>query len=168
MLPSPLALGEHAGIKLNLLHKTIVDGKAYYYLDADDSGGRGADDSIAYAPLTALLNSGSRVDDTQTTGHDGTDDARSVIITIDDASYTLILPTREELTTIAEASATGTDAYGTPGNWFATPYWSSEINNNSHYTVAVSRSYDVRESGDTSKFHVTFQVIGFPLEETPP
>ena len=173
MLPSSLALGEHAGagINLKLLHKTIIDGKAYYYLDADDSGARGGGDAIAYAPLNALLNGGSRVDDTQTTGHDGTDDARSVIITTSDASYTLILPTKEELEIISDASAGEADdnSYGAPSNWFGSAYWSSGISTlQGHFTVAVSRDYEERGRTDASPAHVTFQVIGFPPEETSP
>ena len=109
--PATLKFGTVSGIALNFIFPVTSGGKTYYYLDRDDSGGfHGGNlvfttpyDGVTVSQLKSLLTDGSNIDDTQTEGHNGRDDNRSVIVrsligeeVIGD-EYTLILPTIPEL-----------------------------------------------------------------------
>ena len=79
-----LNLTSDEGTNLNLTGRHKRNGKLYYYLS----------DRITHTALDNLLNNGANTTDTQESGrHNGSDDARSVIID----GYALILPTVAEI-----------------------------------------------------------------------
>ena len=98
-----LALGTVSGVNLNLIFpKTTLGGEIYYYLDHGGGGTSGNTDAVSHDLLDTLFNNGMDTTDTQEgSDHDGTDDARSVIVD----GYTLILPTVAELTAFANDSS---------------------------------------------------------------
>ena len=97
--PAILALGTHSDINLNLiLPGTTTDGKIYYFLDASGNGEAGATDKLMYPSLAPLLNSGGANPlVTQEGAHDGSDDERSVIVSVSGSDYAVVLPTIAEL-----------------------------------------------------------------------
>ena len=110
-------------INLNLIFPITVNDKTYYWLDnngngvADDSN-TGITDRISHQALDRLLNGGDDTVDTQPDGHDGRDDARSVIV----GDSVLILPTRAEFRALRSSlSATA------PAGWSNARYWTSTL-----------------------------------------
>ena len=149
--PATLTLGTHSGIMLNLiLPVTTADGKTYYYLDQTNNGQAGnSADRVVLSALDNLLNGGNDTDVTQEGTHDGSDDARSVII----GSDVLILPT------VAELRSLSTDQSGTPPNWTVSFYAASNrVDENSHNAVEL-RSRRVTIGSDTNIRYVAFQVL---------
>ena len=91
-------LGDNS-INLNLIFPVTDNGKTYYYLDnipngIAEHGGLQRGDRVTHTVLDRFLNNGSDTRNTQTDseGHDGSDDQRSVII----GDTVLILPTPAE------------------------------------------------------------------------
>ncbi|BBU68776.1 hypothetical protein ICHIJ1_19900 [Fluviibacter phosphoraccumulans] len=124
VLPSTLDLSTVSGVRLNLIAGNTVNGKIYYYLDANGNGATDSGDTINHNLLDGLLNGGSDTVDTQTSGAvKGVDDARTVIVN----GFTLVLPTLTELHALYTAvdAANGATASGVPSGWNSDYYWSA-------------------------------------------
>ena len=145
-----LDFDEHEGINLNLAHRHQRNGKVYYYLDRDDDSIPPHNDQVSHTLLDNLLNNGDHTENTQLTGHDGSDDERSVII--DD--YALVLPTVTEILAFFANN-------GVPDGWNNRgPYWSAELRENQRHSLITIRSgINTASARDNAEFHVFFQVL---------
>ena len=116
---SRINLGNHANILLNLINRHKRNGKVYYYLDHYTNNSPDNNDQIPHALLDALLNNGNGTVDTQSDGHNGSDDARSVII----GDYALVLPTIAEIQDFFNENSNIPDGWQNNGAsyWSATP-----------------------------------------------
>ena len=92
--PDVIDLGIQNGVNLNLINKTELGGKTYYYVDIDEDGLVPATqtDTISGNQLDALFNPGNHTTATQEGNHNGIDDARSITI----GDYAVVLPTFAE------------------------------------------------------------------------
>ena len=90
---------EGTGINLELTDRHKRAGKVYYRLDHGPDNSLRREDRVNHNLLDNLLNGGFDTINTQLGGHDGSDDARSVII--DD--YAFVLPTIDEILAFREA-----------------------------------------------------------------
>ena len=163
-----LILGEHAGVNLNLTGRHKRDGKVYYYLDSNPNNSADGQDSINHNLLDDLLNNGDDTGNTQPTGHNGSDDERSVIID----GYALVLPTAQEMQAFFANN-------GVPDGWYsAGPYWSATFEGTGQHRIVglVNGSFRINTPAeDTADFHVFFQVltaqrtiaVDFPAEQLP-
>ena len=154
--PATLTLDVVSGVDLNLKFPVITaDGKIYYYLDADNSGEGDSPDLLNHAVLDNLLNNGVDTEDTKEGVHDGSDDARSVIV----GAYTLILPTLAELRTLR------TDQSNTyPFNWGNGFYRSAtraSVGNltNRHRIYDLGAASERVVNDDSTEAYVAFQVL---------
>ena len=107
-----LSFGTRAGLTLNLILPTTVNGKVYYFLDNDGDGSASTADRFSHQDLNNLLNNGERTIITQEGNHNGSDDARSVII----RNYALILPTEREYGSI-NSQYFGITSHSAPPGW---------------------------------------------------
>ena len=116
---SRIDLGNHANILLNLINRHKRNGKVYYYLDHYTNNSPDNNDQIPHAFLDALLNNGNGTVDTQSDGHNGSDDERSVII----GDYALVLPTIAEIQDFFNENSNIPDGWQNNGAsyWSATP-----------------------------------------------
>ena len=99
-LPDALDLGAHSGINLNLIFKTVLGDKTYYFVDHDENGQvvPSTGDRQTYTVWDNLLNPGGHTMATQDGVHTGSDDARSAVID----GYAVLLPTHAELVAVRE------------------------------------------------------------------
>ena len=154
--PATLTLDVVSGVDLNLKFPVITaDGKIYYYLDADNSGEGDSPDLLNHAVLDNLLNNGVDTEDTKEGVHDGSDDARSVIV----GAYTLILPTLAELRTLRTDQD---DTY--PFNWGNGFYRSAtraSVGNltNRHRIYDLGAASERVVNDDSTEAYVAFQVL---------
>ena len=112
--PLNLNYGTVADINLNLILPVIVNGKLYYFLDNNGDSFASEADEILLQPLYDLLNNGEQTSATQgRNNHDGSDDARSVIL----FGSTLILPTLNEYTLISLQYHGTVTEDGAPPGW---------------------------------------------------
>ena len=149
-------------INLNLILPITVNGKTYYWLDNNGNGradiGTDIRDRISHDTLDSLLNKGSDTVDTQTQrlgGHDGRDDARSVVI--DDS--VLILPTVAEFMVLRNGLSNTLLA-----RWPDTAYWTSTLGRLAAHHIqyrAVGTS-PTSEVPDHSPRTTIFQVLPAP------
>ena len=151
--PSILRLGAVNGIDLTLLGPTTLNGKTYYYWDRSGDGLSDSADAVSHNDLDTLLNNGDDTLDTQSDGHIGDDDARSVIIADNLASYTLVLPTTTELSDLLSSHS--------PPGWSDIAYWSATQgpNTETHETIAYGNGTDDGSVSDTNRRWVAFQLL---------
>ena len=109
-----LSFGTRADLTLNLILPITVNGKVYYFLDNNADGIASTADRIRQESLYNLLNNGEQSIITQEGNHNGSDDARSVII----RNYALILPTLNEYKPINRQHF-GVTEDSTPPGWLA-------------------------------------------------
>ena len=149
---------EETGINLSLIARHKRDGKVYYYLNHHNLSAANFADRITHALLDNLLNGRNDTTDTQEPGrHDGSDDARSVIID----GYALILPTLTEIQAFRAA-----ENFVAPDGWANSEfYWSATIlpgSNDMHHRISLHNS-DMASSGRdneaTDRSYVFFQVL---------
>ena len=154
-----LNFGDREGIRLILINRHKRDGKVYYYLNHNNLNPAAEfGDRITHALLDNLLNGGNDTTDTQEPGrHDGSDDARSVIID----GYALILPTLTEIQAFRAA-----ENFVAPNDWANSEfYWSATIlpgSNDMHYRISLHNSDMASPGGDdvaTDRSYVFFQVL---------
>ena len=145
-------------INLNLTNRNQRNGKVYYYLDRHGDSIPDSRDQASHRLLDNLLNGGADTIDTQPDGHNGSDDARSVII--DD--YALVLPTFDEIQAFF--------ATGIPGGWAQSEgdnYWAAGISRVSgmifHDFVSINAGGVASrfrfQDSDTRSYYVFFQVL---------
>ena len=151
--PSILRLGTVNGIDLTLLGPVTLNGKTYYYWDRSGDGLSDNADAVSHNDLDTLLNNGDDTLDTQSDGHIGDDDARSVIIANNLASYTLVLPNTTELSGLLSSHS--------PPGWSDIAYWSATQgpNTETHETIAYGNGTDDGSVSDTSRRWVAFQLL---------
>ena len=151
--PSILRLGAVNGIDLTLLGPVTLNGKTYYYWDRSGDGLSDNTDAASHDELDTLLNNGDDTLDTQSGGHIGDDDARSVIIANNLASYTLVLPNTTELSGLLSSHS--------PVGWSDIAYWSATPgpNTETHETIAYGNGADDGSVSDTSRRSVAFQLL---------
>ena len=151
--PSILRLGAVNGIDLTLLGPTTLNGKTYYYWDRSGDGLSDSADAVSHNDLDTLLNNGDDTFDTQSDGHIGDDDARSVIIADNLASYTLVLPNTTELNGLLSSHS--------PDGWSDIAYWSATQgpNTETHETIAYGNGTDDGSVSDTNRRWVAFQLL---------
>ena len=151
--PSILRLGTVNGIDLTLLGPVTLNGKTYYYWDRSGDGLSDNADAVSHNDLDTLLNNGDDTFDTQSDGHIGDDDARSVIIANNLASYTLVLPNTTELNGLFSSHS--------PPGWSDIAYWSATRgpNTETHETIAYGNGTDDGSVSDTSRRWVAFQLL---------
>ena len=142
-----------ASINLNLTGRYKIDGKVYYYLDSNPNNSADVQDQINHNLLDALLNGGDDTGNTQSTGHNGSDDARSVIID----GYALVLPTITEIRAFF-------DNNGIPDGWEdgnGASYWSATTTMlEQHNIIILAGTFiGIPSAADTADFHVFFQVL---------
>ena len=155
--PAALTLGTVSGVNLNLKFPVITaDGKIYYYLDTDNNGNGDSPDLLNHTVLDVLLNNGDDTVNTKEGMHDGSDDARSVIV----GAYTLILPTFTELQTLR------TDQGNThPFNWGNGFYRSATRPSVGNLANRHHRLYDLGDASEQvvsdsgTEAYVAFQVL---------
>ena len=147
-----LNFGNREGINLNLtgLHKR--NGKVYYYLDRNGNSNPDDLDRITHTLLDNLLNNGDHTVNTQSDGHDGSDDARSVIID----NYTLVLPTVTEIQAFLAA--------GIPDGWSDSGfYWAAGLGSHHFDPVRHEGVHIATNSGvagvENANYSVFFQVL---------
>ncbi|MET0083320.1 MAG: cadherin domain-containing protein, partial [Sedimenticola sp.] len=156
--PREITLGEHDGVKLNLVDPITVNGKTYYYLDVSGDGVGGAGDAVTHNLLDDLLNGG--IDTHGTLPLIGTDNSRSIEID----GYKLTLPTTYELKKLYKAL--DGDA---PEDWANGDYWSADkslfgMRPAYHATVDLE-DWDVQSKNDGSQNFVVFEVTDKPAPE---
>ena len=151
--PSILRLGAVNGIDLTLLGPTTLNGKTYYYWDRSGDGLSDNADAVSHDELDTLLNNGDDTLDTQSGGHIGDDDARSVIIADNLASYTLVLPNTTELSGLLSSHS--------PVGWSDIAYWSATPgpSTETHETIAYGNGTNDGNVSDTSRRSVAFQLL---------
>ena len=157
-----LSFGTRAGLTLNLILPITVNGKVYYFLDNNGDGSASTADRILLQPLRDLLNNGGLLMPTQQGNHDGSDDARSVII----RNYALILPTFNEYGSISQQyhGMVGTED-GTPPGWFRNDFYHTSrafagFDVNQLFDFDVSNDEGLEKVGNLMIPRVTaFQVI---------
>jgi hypothetical protein len=144
-LTDTLDLGTVSGQRLNLVAKAIgASGKVYYHIDDNGDGLADRFDYVKHEDLDTLFNGGA-----DTTGASnptaGQDTERSVIVN----GYTLVLPTRAEISAELENSRGWFVAYGWPTT--AMPYWTADLastgNPSNHFQVSANNliTYSSRE-----------------------
>ena len=158
---------DSSGIDLNLLFPVTGNGKTYYYLNNSGNGiadfgsfaGPDNGDRVTHSALDNLLNDRDDTVNTQTDrpgGHDGSDDARSVII----GNTAVILPTPAEFQALRAVTS------ATPAGWWSgvdNNYWTSnrtESNKHSHYKFPTDTVADTFGTDGDLNF-VAFQVLTF-------
>ncbi len=110
------------------------------------------DDAITHDALDTLLNSGTDTDVTQEGMHNGSDDARSVIVN----EYTVILPTYDELSTF-----TASPGYATlPASLRAATIWSADRVADEQHDAWFGGRRTPRN--DTNDHNVFFEVQSSP------
>ena len=159
-----------ANINLKLTDRNQRNGKVYYYLDHNFTIPRSnSSDILSHNSLDGLFNDRADTIDTQSNGHIGNDDKRSVIID----GYALVLPTATEIQAFFANN-------GVPDGWTDTgSYWSaSSPEPNQHNIIILSDGTlvpGIPSASDTSGFYVFLQVltaqrtivVDFPASQTP-
>ena len=153
---SRLSLGNHANILLSLINRHKRNGKVYYYLDHYTNNSPDNNDQIPHALLDALLNNGNGTVDTQSDGHNGSDDERSVII----GDYALVLPTIAEIQDFFNENSNIPDGWqnNEASYWSATPAGSDE-HERFPPPLDIPPLSDDPDDPDNSPAHVFFQVL---------
>ena len=163
-----------AGNLLDLILPLTVDGVRYYFLDVNRDGMADTGDMVTPNALDTLLNNGNDTIKTQGLvvladgsrryiGHDGSDDERSVISSINFDDYTLVLPIEEQFTLLAGAYRNNVADWP----WPIFNYCSSEsVDSNTHFQYQINT--DVRptedvhirsELADNGSCYVIFEVV---------
>ena len=163
-----------ASNSLNLVLPLTVDGVRYYFLDFNQNGMADAGDTVTPNALNTLLNGGEDTIKTQGVvvladgsrryiGHDGSDDERSVISSINIDDYALVLPIEEQFTLLAGAYRNNVADWP----WPIFNYCSSEsVNSGTHFQYQINT--DVRPTedvhirsklGDGGSCYVIFEVV---------
>ena len=140
------------GINLKLINRHKRNGKVYYYLDHSPNDSPDNNDRVTHGLLDTLLNNGNGTVDTQSDGHNGSDDARSVII----GDYTLVLPT------IAEIQDFFNENSNIPDGWRdsnGSSYWSATPAGSDKHKRFRLNHFSEKDSNDNSLAHVFFQVL---------
>ena len=146
-----LNFGNREGINLNLTNRNQRNGKVYYYLDRNGNSNPDDLDRITHTLLDNLLNNGDHTVNTQSDGHDGSDDVRSVII----GDYTLVLPTVTEIQAFLAA--------GIPDGWSDSGfYWAAGFG--SHFDPVRHEGVHIATNSgvagvENANYSVFFQVL---------
>ena len=160
-------------VNFNMKFPATADGKTYYYLDNNNINGaddNGTNTNIRFNQMEMIVNAdGAPIVDTQLDGHDGSDDARSVIM--EDANgqpHTLVMPTLAEMKALRSMITTGT---GIPENWndpgdptmsSDVPFWTSTTIPPiviAHYFYSFSSETAVTTNDAFNTYNYAFQVI---------
>ena len=146
-----LNFGNREGINLKLTNRNQRNGKVYYYLDRNGNSNPDDLDRITHTLLDNLLNNGDHTVNTQSDGHDGSDDARSVIID----NYALVLPTVTEIQAFLAA--------GIPDGWSDSGfYWAAGFG--SHFDPVRHEGVHIATNSgvagvENANYSVFFQVL---------
>ena len=151
---SMLNLSDHVsiGINLKLINRHKRNGKVYYYLDHSPNDSPDKNDRITHGLLDTLLNNGNDTVDTQSDGHNGSDDARSVII----GDYTLVLPTIAEIEDFFNENSNIPDGWEDGNKSY---YWSATPAESDKHKRFRLNDFSEKDSNDNSSAHVFFQVL---------
>ena len=170
-----LGMDTASSISLSLRQPVITDdGKVYYFLDSGSDSDNGL--LVTHAELDDLLNNGDDTIDTQSDGHDGNPDERSVVVD----NYVLILPTIEEYQALHQQFGVAIDWQTAERNSItderdSSPYCSSSLSFrsvNNHATFLFNNGETI-SAADTQRCFVAFQVqdvpdvitVNFPADE---